>query len=111
MTKEMLQLLPSSRCMESIVQNEHPELYRDYKIIELQRSYRPEGNYRTRRTRIYDYCWFSEKPQYIRHTVEDVFKMNPDYILWCYKNLYIQWSEHAIKMFKTNPNFKLKTHL
>ena len=61
-----------------------------------------------RRTRPWDNCWFSNKPEYIIRTVEDVFKMNPGYVLWCYNNLYIKWSQHTIKMLQTNPNFKLK---
>jgi hypothetical protein len=119
MNARLLKTFPSNSCMEAIVLRKYPELYNDYKILELQRSHRPEekvfydkphdtGYYTRRRTRPWDNCWFSKKPEYIVRTVEDVFKMNPGYLLWCYTNLNIKWSEHTIKLFKTNPNFKLK---
>ena len=122
MNARLLKTFPSNSCMESIVLRKYPELYKDYKILELQRSHRPElkdfydkphdtgmyGNTR-RRTRPWDNCWFSKKPEYIVRTVEEVFKMNPGYLLWCYDKLNIKWSTHTIKLFQTNKNFKLKT--
>ena len=92
-----------------------------YQIQKLKAKHRPEEkefpsmpnervvyNETRRRTRPWDNCWFSNKPEYIIHTVEEVFKMNPSYLQWCYNNLSIKWSQHTIKMFQTNPNFKLK---
>lgn len=32
-------------------------------------------------------CWFSKTSEYQKMTVNEVFKVNPDYILWCYKTL------------------------
>jgi hypothetical protein len=94
----------------------------NYQIQKLKAIHRPEQKefpcmpnervvyYETRRrTRPWDNCWFSKKPEYIVRTVEEVFKMNPGYLLWCYEKLNIKWSTHTIKLFQTNKNFKLKT--
>ena len=94
----------------------------NYQIQKLKAIHRPEQkefpsmpnerivyNETRRRTRPWDNCWFSKKPEYIVRTVEEVFKMNPGYLLWCYEKLNIKWSTHTIKLFQTNKNFKLKT--
>lgn len=52
-----------------------------------------------RRTRPWDYCWFSNKPHIITLTVEEALNKYPSYILWCYDNLNIKWSTHTIKLF------------
>jgi hypothetical protein len=79
-------------------------------VVHLKAAQRPEKkvfvgkphdslNGTRRRTRPWDNCWFSNKPQYIQLTVEEVFKINPSYILWCYDNLTsIKWSVHTMKM-------------
>jgi hypothetical protein len=117
--KQFIKMSPSNMCTEAYIRNSHPEFYDYYKLVELKRSQRPEekvfydkpydtGFYTRRRTRPWDNCWFSNKPQYIIRTVEEVFRINPSYILWCYNNLNVKWSEYTIKMLQTNPNFKLK---
>lgn len=115
MNARLLKTYPTNSCMESIIIRKYPELYRDYKILELKRSHRPEqkefndkphdtgmyGNKR-RRTRPWDNCWFSNKPDVIVLTVEQAIKRYPDYMQWCYKNLHIKWSVHTIKLFNAN---------
>ena len=51
------------------------------------------------RTRPWDNCWFSNKPEIINLTVEEAIKQHPKYMLWCYANLNIKWSTHTIKLF------------
>jgi len=60
------------------------------------------------RTRPWDNCWFSNKPEIINLTVEEAINKHPKYMLWCYQNLNIKWSTHTIKLFdKIKPkNFK-----
>ena len=53
-----------------------------------------------RRTRPWDNCWFSNKPHIIILTVEEALNKYPDYILWCYKKLKIEWSTHTIKLIE-----------
>jgi hypothetical protein len=81
-----------------------------------KQSHRPEnkkvydkpndtGNYGTRRrTRPWDNCWFSNKPNIISLTVEEAVNRYPDYILWCYKNLDIKWSVHTIRLIEASMN-------
>jgi hypothetical protein len=113
MNKNILNYLPSNSCVESIVIRKHPELYNHYKLLELKRSHRPEaktfydkphdqgmyGNTR-RRTRPWDNCWFSNKVDIILLTVEEAVKQHPQYMLWCYNNLGINWSVHTIKLLE-----------
>jgi hypothetical protein len=86
------------------------------KLYYYKQSHRPEnkevydkpndtGNYGTRRrTRPWDNCWFSNKPHIINLTVEQAVRQYPDYMLWCYNNLNIKWSTHAIKLFNSINN-------
>lgn len=62
------------------------------------------------RTRPWDFCWFSNKPEIIRLTVEEALISHQSYMLWCYANLNIKWSVHTIKLFdKVKPaNFEFK---
>ena len=81
-------------------------------LYALKKSNRPEykdfdnkphdnGNYGTRRrTRPWDNCWFSNKPDIIKLTVEEAINKHPNYIYWCYKNLSIKWSVHTIKLIE-----------
>ena len=114
-------LLPISDTIEKIILEHYAPLYNQYMVVKLKRANLPEkqkfpgklnernvSNEKRKLTRPWDNCWFSNKPEYITRTVEEVFKLNPSYLLWCYDNLSIKWSEHTIKMFQTNPNFKLK---
>jgi hypothetical protein len=112
MTKEILHGLPSNSCVEGIILRKYPELYNDYKVLELKRHHMPHnkgfwdkpndtGNYGIRRrTRPWDNCWFSNKPHIIKLTVEQALNQYPDYILWCYKKLNIEWSTHTIKLIE-----------
>ena len=74
-----------------------------------KKSHRPENKefcekpndtgYGTRRrTRPWDNCWFSNKPNIISLTVEQAIRQHPNYMLWCYNNLNIKWSVHTIKL-------------
>jgi hypothetical protein len=114
MTKELLKYLPSNSCMESVIVSKHPELYDAYKLFAFKRSHRPEqktfhdkphdqgmyGYGTRRRTRPWDNCWFSNKPEIIVLTVEQAVKKHPQYMLWCYSNLRIKWSTHTIKLLE-----------
>tara|TARA_R110000868_G_scaffold356239_1_gene617789 strand:- start:82 stop:579 length:498 start_codon:yes stop_codon:yes gene_type:complete len=54
-----------------------------------------------KRTRPWDNCWFSNKPNIINLTVEQAIIQHPQYMLWCYSNLTgISWSVHTIKIFE-----------
>jgi hypothetical protein len=120
MNASILELLPSNACMESIIRTKHPELYSQYKLIELKRSHRPEekrfydkphdtGEYGTRRrSRPWDNCWFSNKPHIIILTIEEALNKYPDYIMWCYKNLDIKWSVHTVKLIQSKMERKTK---
>ena len=82
------------------------------KLYYYKQSHRPEnkefydkphdtGWYGTRRrTRPWDNCWFSNKPDIINLTVEEAINKHPNYIYWCYKNLSINWSVHTIKLIE-----------
>jgi|LakMenEpi03Aug12_release.lakeMendotaPanAssembly.Ray.scaffolds.fasta_scaffold825769_2 hypothetical protein len=121
MNASVLELLPSNACMENIIRTKHPELYSQYKLIELKRSHRPEekrfydkpndtGNYGTRRrSRPWDNCWFSNKPHIISLTIEEAISKHPDYMLWCYKNLAIKWSTHTVRLIESKIQEKTKT--
>lgn len=51
------------------------------------------------RTRPWDNCWFSNKPDIILLTVEQAIVKHTPYMLWCYANLNIKWSVHTIRLF------------
>ena len=54
-----------------------------------------------RRTRPWDNCWFSNKPEIIILTVEQAIKQHPNYMRWIYKNLtHINWSVYSIQMLE-----------
>ena len=78
-------------------------------IQQLKSSHRPEkkefydkpherGGTR-RATRPWDNVWFSNKPHIIVLTVEEAIKQHPQYMLWCYANLQINWSVYTIRLF------------
>jgi len=86
-------------------------------LINLKNSHRPENKIfdglpnerysanmyeNRRRTRPWDNCWFSNKPDVIVLTVEQAIRQYPDYMQWCYNNLEIKWSVHTIKLFKAH---------
>ena len=59
------------------------------------------GNYGTRRrTRPWDKCWFSNKPQLINITVEEACNLYPSYMKLIYNNLNIKWSVYSIQIFE-----------
>lgn len=78
-----------------------------YKLKEIHKPYnkefegkKNESIFRNRkRTRPWDNCWFSNKPEIIKLTVEEAIKRHPNYMLWCYANLSVDWSVYTIKMF------------
>lgn len=46
-------------------------------------------------------CWFSKKPEYKSKTVNDVLKLDPDYIIWCKNNLsYLRFATGLTKRIK-----------
>lgn len=65
------------------------------------------------RTRPWDNCWFSNKPEVIMLTVEEAINKHLSYMLWCYANLNIKWSVHTVRLFdKVKPEgftFKFST--
>lgn len=70
--------------------------------------------YKRVRTRPWDNCWFSNRPEIIILTVEEAINKHRSYMLWCYANLNIKWSVHTIKLFdKVKPQgfkFMFKTY-
>lgn len=91
----------------------------NYALQLLKYSHRPEhksfpdmpnervwtwNDEKRRRTRPWDNCWFSNKPEIISLTVEEAVSKHPDYILWCYKNLDIKWSVHTIRLIEASMN-------
>ena len=35
-------------------------------------------------------CWWSKKEGYATKTISEVFNIDPDYILWCFKNMKLE---------------------
>ena len=79
-------------------------------IKNLKESNRPEnkafydkpydkGGNRRKATRPWDNCWFSNKPHIIKLTVVDAINGHPQYMLWCYANLKINWSVYTHRLF------------
>lgn len=78
-------------------------------IKSLKQSNRPEnkvfdkpydkGSSTRRATRPWDNCWFSNKPHIIALTVEQAISAYPQYMLWCYANLRINWSVYTHRLF------------
>ena len=58
------------------------------------------GMFTRRRTRPWDNCWFSNKPEIIVLTVEQAVKKHPQYMKWIYSNLSINWSVYSIQMLE-----------
>jgi hypothetical protein len=56
------------------------------------------GYYPKRHRTMLDHpCWFSKKPHIQRLSVAQAIQQHPDYMLWVYNNLSINWSEHVIE--------------
>ena len=70
----------------------------EFQIFDMKND---KGNYGTRRrTRPWDKCWFSNKPQLINITVEEACNLYPSYMKWIYRNLNIKWSVYTIEILK-----------
>jgi hypothetical protein len=97
--------------------NDYPTTREEIHLLKLKYDQRPcnksfpskpnerntEGETR-KRTRPWDQCWFSNKPNIISLTVEQAVNQYPDYILWCYNNLSIKWSVHTIRLIEASMN-------
>lgn len=47
------------------------------------------------------YCWFSKSPVYRNMSVNEVLKINPEYIIWCRENLkYLRFPPGLTKRIK-----------
>lgn len=57
------------------------------------------------------FCWFSRNEVYQKMTVNDVLKIDPDYIIWCKANLsYLRFATGLSKRIKKARQLKHKTH-
>jgi hypothetical protein len=97
--------------ISTITFGEQPPVQEPGELMYIKHKARPEfqifdmkndkGNYGTRRrTRPWDNCWFSNKPQLINITVEEACNLYPSYMKWIYNNLNIKWSVYSIQIFE-----------
>jgi len=51
-------------------------------------------------------CWFSKNPDYKQMSVNEVLEKNPEYIIWCEKNLhYIRFATGLSNRIKKAKQF------
>jgi hypothetical protein len=58
------------------------------------------------RTRLNHACWFSKKPEIMFLTIREAMIKYPQYMIWIYRNLSINWSVYCIANFE----FLIKKH-
>lgn len=103
--------IPICDKIEGYILEHYPHLYKQYMIVKLKKANLPDkqqfpgklnernvANETRKLTRPWDKCWFSNKRHIIALTVEEAIQQQPQYMLWCYKNLSIKWSQHTIKL-------------
>ena len=52
------------------------------------------------RTRLNHACWFSKKPEIMFLTIREAMIKYPQYMIWIYRNLSINWSVYCIANFE-----------
>lgn len=52
------------------------------------------------RTKLEHPCWFSKKPHIQKLSVQQCIENYPNYMLWIYNNLHINWSVRVIEQME-----------